>query len=48
MGKGVFFGKGRLGWKVGGGGRDGDGDEFDLEFCGLLGFNFWGFFYFLL
>lgn len=39
MGKGVPSGKGRLGWKLGGGGRDGDRDEPDLELCGLPGPN---------
>lgn len=33
--KGAQGGTGRLGWKVGSGGRDGHGDELDLERCGL-------------
>lgn len=35
--KGAQGGTGRLGWKVGSGGRDGHGDELDLERCGLPG-----------
>lgn len=37
VGPGVPCGKGRLGWKVGIRGTDGDGVEPDLELCGLLG-----------
>lgn len=37
MGPGVPWGKGRLAWKVGIRGTDGDGDEPDLERQGLLG-----------
>lgn len=37
VGPGVLFGKGRLGWKVTSGGRNGDGHEPDLERCGLPG-----------